>query len=431
MSNLDLNINNYNIHDLENFFQLHKKNKQYTQSDIELKEYEIREQLLSSGTIQPKFKTDLIHFLTKAKQFLIFAKFGKQDIQPTQIPKSYQLDPIDYPVSKKSISRENELIQHPDKKYIHSDNSEFYAGTLNPLNTRIISKCLTIDTRFRDELYTTIASDFTISLPIRLNKVVSMQLASIELPIHFYEISASLGNNYLYIAAAQQFTTDGPIKDYETIIVIPDGNYTPIHLLTTINMLLCPTDENGNMINPECVFSYIHFFLNENDGKATIEPYGICEGTIYSITLDFTRNEIGCPDNTSIITRIGWNLGFIQKKYENALFYTSDSVVDTKLMRYVYLAIDDYQKSANNLFLTAFHKTTFNENILARIALNSNSFQVLMENNLNLVTLPRMYFGPVDIQKMRVRLFDDYGRVLNINHSNFSFVLNFKMLYDL
>lgn len=429
MSELDLNINNYNNNDIEKFFKLN--NKKYSESDVELREYEIREQLISSGAVNAKFKKDLIDFLTKAKQLLIFTKFGKNDIQPSEIPKNYKLDPIEYPISKKPISRENELINHIDSQFVNSNYSEFYAGKLNPLNTRIISKCLTIDTRFRDELYCTMASDFTIALPIRLNKVVSMQLASIELPIHFYEISATLGNQYLYIAASQQFLPEGEIIDYETILFIPDGNYSPVQLLKTINMLLCPVDCNGTMLNPQSVFSYIHFILNCNDGKTTIEPHGICESTIYSITLDFTKNEFGCHDNTNITTRLGWNLGFVHKTYKDNITYTSDTVVDTKLMRYVYLAIDDYQKSANNLFLTAFHKSTFNENILARIALNTQSFTVLMENNLNLVTLPRNYFGPVDIQKLRIRLFDDYGRVLNINHSNFSFVLNFKMLYDL
>lgn len=429
MSELDLNINNYNFNDIERFFKLH--NKKYTESDVELREYEIREQLISSGSVNAKFKKDLIDFLKKAKQLLIFTKFGKNDIEPSEIPKKYKLDPIEYPISKKPISREHELIHHNDAQFVNSNNSEFYAGTLNPLNTRIISKCLTIDTRFRDELYNTMASDFTIALPIRLNKVVSMQLASIELPIHFYEISATLGNQYLYISVCQQFFPEGEIKGYETTIFIPDGNYTPIELLTTINALLCPLDDNGEVIHPESVFSYIHFILNCNDGKTTVEPCGIFMDTIYSITLDFTKNEFGYSDNTNIITRLGWNLGFIHEKYKGNKTYTSDTVVDTKIMRYVYLAIDDYQKSANNLFLTAFHKSTFNENILARIALNSNSFTVLMENNLNLVTLPRNYFGPVDIQKLRIRLFDDYGRILNINHSNFSFVLNFKMLYDL
>ena len=37
------------------------------------------------------------------------------------------------------------------------------------------------------------------NIPNKLNKVVSMQLSSIELPIVFYNISESFGNNYFYI----------------------------------------------------------------------------------------------------------------------------------------------------------------------------------------------------------------------------------------
>jgi hypothetical protein len=66
MENLDLDINNYNINDLEKFFRL-KPNSKYTAADIELKEYQIREQLLNSGHINNRFKRDLIDFLEIAK----------------------------------------------------------------------------------------------------------------------------------------------------------------------------------------------------------------------------------------------------------------------------------------------------------------------------------------------------------------------------
>ena len=49
----------------------------------------------------------------------------------------------------------------------------------------------------------------------------------------------------------------------------------------------------------------------------------------------------------------------------------------------------------------------------------------------NLITEPRRYFGPVDIQRLRVQLYDDFGRILDLNKSDFSFVLNLKVLYDI
>ena len=56
METLDLDINNYSINDIEKFFQL-KAGYKYTVSDIELKEYNIRETLLSTGHINKRFKT--------------------------------------------------------------------------------------------------------------------------------------------------------------------------------------------------------------------------------------------------------------------------------------------------------------------------------------------------------------------------------------
>jgi hypothetical protein len=67
IESLDLDIHHYSITDLEAFFKLKPKTI-YTADDIELKEYQIREQLLSSGHINRRFKRDLIEFLESAKQ---------------------------------------------------------------------------------------------------------------------------------------------------------------------------------------------------------------------------------------------------------------------------------------------------------------------------------------------------------------------------
>ena len=67
MEQLDLDINNYNINDLERFFQI-SPNGKYSESDIELKEYNIREKLLASGHINKRFKRDLIEFLENYEQ---------------------------------------------------------------------------------------------------------------------------------------------------------------------------------------------------------------------------------------------------------------------------------------------------------------------------------------------------------------------------
>ena len=72
-----------------------------------------------------------------------------------------------------------------------------------------------------------------------------------------------------------------------------------------------------------------------------------------------------------------------------------------------------------------------NTDILARISVKGTRFNLLTDNNFELVSEPRMYFGPVDIQRLRIRLLDEHGRVLQMNNSNYSFCLKLKMMYDL
>jgi hypothetical protein len=438
MDNLDLDINNYTFTDLEKFFQLKPKSK-YTAADIEDKEYKIREQLLKSGHINKRFKTDLIEFLTKAKQWLTLVKCGAtaKENQPTSIPKNYKLDTLDTPLSKEPPSRTDELINRPERQFVYSNPSEFFPGTLNPLNTRVITKTLNIDTRFRDSLYTSQSSDFNMNIPNKLNKVVSMQLSSIELPIVFYNISESFGNNYLYISAnynAFDYSKSGLSE--EKFLIIPDGNYNAKGLINTINNLLSPLDLSGNLINPLDPFSYIELELdidnnNSGTGKVTIRISESHSSFYNFINLDFTKNRNGTSDTTFLFSKIGWNLGFIKPKYEGAKTYVADTIFEMSTIRYIYLAVDDFNNNANNQFISIFNKSILNPNILARISIKDAFFGSVQENNFNIITEPRQYFGPVDIQRLRIQIYDEYGRILNMNNSNYSFCLDFKMMYDM
>ena len=48
-----------------------------------------------------------------------------------------------------------------------------------------------------------------------------------------------------------------------------------------------------------------------------------------------------------------------------------------------------------------------------------------------IISEPRKYFGPVDITRVRIRLYDEFGRIINMNDTNYSFCLVFNMMYDL
>lgn len=433
MENLDLDINNYSINDIEKFFQL-KTNVKYTASDIELKEYNIREQLLSSGHINKRFKKQLIDFLERGKKWLISVKCDAPK-PPTTVPANYKLDKIDAPLLNDVPSRTDELIERPQTQFVYANNSQYFPGKLNQLDTRVITKSLNIDTRFRDNLYSTHSSDITFQLPTKFNKVVSMQLSALELPVSFYSISSFYGNNFMFMSVAYT-DTSGSILVSDKMVVVPDGNYNSGDLLDKINKILAPVNTDGSLVNPNDIFSYIKLTLDitasgSGTGKVTIQPDGERANRITNILIDFTRDINGVVDNIEVSTKLGWNLGFIRRKYNGAVTYTADAIIDPASLRYIYLAVDDFCNSSHNHFVNVFNESIMNPNILARISIKGSYFSLLMENDYNIVTEPRTYFGPVDIQRLRIRLFDDRGRLLNMNNANYSFCLDFKMLYDL
>jgi hypothetical protein len=160
-------------------------------------------------------------------------------------------------------------------------------------------------------------------------------------------------------------------------------------------------------------------------------PSGIYSSAISSIHLDFRKNADMIRDDTAVSSRIGWNLGFIHQYYDASLNLVGETVVEPAQARYIYLAVEDFQNSSHNHFVNVFQESILSPHILARISLKASYFSLLMENDLPIVSEPRKYFGPVDIQRLRIRLYDERGNVLNMNSSNWSFCLNFKMLYDL
>ena len=48
----------------------------------------------------------------------------------------------------------------------------------------------------------------------------------------------------------------------------------------------------------------------------------------------------------------------------------------------------------------------------------------------SLQDLKRTYFGPVDIERLRIRLLDDKGNLLNLNGSDWSIILISENLYQ-
>ena len=406
----DLNIDNYTKEELASLFDLPPS---YDNSILEIKESKLRENNMKKTEINKYTQIKTVNFVDKAKTILL--NNYKQEKNPELQNKIMDFYNTSYELKSTKLEDQQEhMVQvRPEKPYLSSYPSEFFPGVINPLKKRTIKKNLNIDTRFRENYFSSPSTDFHFSLPINFDNVLQMQLTSLELPITYYNVSKQYGNNFFSVTA----------NTFTSVVTIPDGNYTYDGIVNIINT------ELTNLGYP---FDKVVFLLNINNNSGSGQMMvGPLDASLNTLSLNFQADRFGIDDrSTPLPLKFGWTIGFRNGIYENNLNYVSEGVVDVTGPRYIYLVVDDHNNNVNNGFYSAFNSSLLNNNILARISLQSRFFDVQISNNLNIVTTPREYFGPVNIQNINIQLLDEYGRVLDINNMDYSFCLTLTTAYD-
>jgi hypothetical protein len=410
--NFDLNIENYSRNELIEMFELPSN---FDKNILEIKESKLKDNIINNVKINKETKVKTINFLTKAKNIILNEHNSNDDKIKNLMDKVYNTN---YELQPTKLEENDEhMVQvRPDKVYISSSPSDYFPGIINPLKRKTTRKNLNIDTRFRENYYSSSSTNFNFNLPLNIENVVQMQLNSIELPKSYYAISKQYNNNFFTIT----------VNDSTTLITIPDGNYTESTIMNIINTQL-------NLAGAP--FSFISFIVNlinseTGSGQTLIGSNG--SGTVTTIEVNFQADKYGREDrNTPLPLKLGWILGFRNGIYVGNLNYVSEGIVDLTGNKYFYLVVDDYNNSVNNSFISAFNSSILNKNILARISLQGNNFNIIHQNNLGIITTPRDYFGPVKLQTINIQLLDEYGRVVDLNNMDFSFCLTLVTLYDL
>jgi hypothetical protein len=284
------------------------------------------------------------------------------------------------------------------------------SGLINPLTIKTLKKVLNIDTRFRDNYENSSSTDFVINLPTAFKKVLSLQVINYQLPYTIYSISKKTGSHSFYVDSS--------------LIEINDGAYNENSLVREINSKL-PSD--------------ISLVYNSLSGKFTFTSLN---SNVFSLNFDYIENA---TMNYNIATNIdknqltlGWIMGFrnnriikngkqITIKYEGSSSYVSEYCYDGGLSnKYYLLSVNDYQNNHNNVFVSAFkYQTLTDNNILCKM---TNSKE---DGTKRLLYPKRIYFGPTNINKLHIKIYDEYGRILDVNNGDLTIEIECEVLYDL
>ena len=371
------------------------------------------------------------------------------------------------------------LARREQTEATHTD--EAPRAIINPLRRQTLTHQVSIDSLFRKAYYTTPSTDFVYHFNYPLRNVISMKLTAMELPNIWYSFSDEKRNNIFYIDfSGVNFDSVANRGVSDTIeIRIPEGNYTPDEFVDTMNayfrnhpgLLLDPTSPTTS---PSLQYlRFLRFEFDEITARmilrthhkddsdlADFEPAIIlfvpdasfsATGAInnrYSPDFEFTlRFELPDEPNRLWYKNAGWMIGFqepiytinkhvppFQDLYNTGLTFPyrikAEGVFGNPINSYVFLSIDDYNHNTKQAIMSGNDNALLYDNILARISVTSGSNTIIVDNAGDKIFKKRIYFGPVTIDKLRIRLIDRFGDVINLNDNDMSLALEFQQIYS-
>jgi hypothetical protein len=306
----------------------------------------------------------------------------------------------------------------------------------NDLRRRIIN----VDSRFRQE-----GSESTTNFVFRpehpYKNIIRMRVASVEIPNMYYTFSKAKHNTTFIVKAFDIF---GIVR--QSIITLPDGNYTSQDIIEELQRLL---DEAFRF--PYGIFMTIK--LNVYNAKITFVNNGVADPTLV-VTTDPTTlpSESAKPFVVDFISAnpqrrerpedfgLGYNLGFRKKSYKasivevdsdtglNTYTLTSEGCLDVVGFQYLLLGMNDLH--------TVEQKTSTNYiQCLAKIIVREEKQAVIYDDGATLLSNEIIFPSPVDLKVLNIKLMDPYGDVIELCGMNFSFSLEITevlntQLYD-
>jgi hypothetical protein len=262
-----------------------------------------------------------------------------------------------------------------------------------------ITRCINIDTLFRPNYESTKPTDFVFHFPESIDRVVSLKLSAMELPTIPAIDSAT--NTFTVTTSAGIYT-----------ISIPVGTPTITQIKEFVNTQFSNYD--------------IGLKFDALDGKAV---FYITDPDTY--TLNFT--PVTC-EAVQLARTAGWYMGFRDLTYTFDTELLAEAAFGT-VAAYVFLDLDDFNRnyvtntivSTNQRVVAAKPSPTtatsyIGNTVIARIVLAPGANTFVADNGRDQVFKKREYFGPVRLDKLRVRLLDKFGYVVNLQ-DDFSFLL--------
>lgn len=364
--------------------------------------------------------------------------------------------------------------------------------TLNPRLQNTVNRIVCIDSQYRQNILPYVNSptapsyntDYTLDLSDPLNNVLSIRLMSVQVPTSWYTFDHSLGNTFFICDGTVIDISDGNYSITQLVDVInnllsssncdvslngPDPysgklSFTNKDLSDNAVIVFSSPEFDIESIDPSLNISKsckVNPKINQNLGwnlgfRVSTDPnfFGIQLITIppgetitagslpnvygpqYFILVidDFNNNHL----NNGLVNIIDTTTKVGLPSYYNPLDMSCIDQTGLMVKTSPRTLTQAQLYSVNEIILNrkkGSYRTTgpTTTDVLAIIPLRDVTNirpNPYIDNNATLLTNVRNYFGPVNIERLRVRLMDDKGNLVNLHDSDWSFSLVVEQLYQ-
>jgi hypothetical protein len=314
----------------------------------------------------------------------------------------------------------------------YGGNHVVMTNVMKDVRTRYVN----MDTRFSRDINP--VGQYTVDFPERIQKVRSIAVTNVELPLSFYNVSKSQENTSFMILVQSSTNVITPYT-----VNIAGGVYTSAtDICNAINSAITSliiSNVTVNFVTSTIKKGYINVTVTFTNPVKSVQLLFATSNTHGFETLcPLTTAESGF-DKYNFKSKLGWMMGFRNPVYT----FTSNGTINAEAMvdlngsRYVYLTVDEFNNHApQSTFVSMLPKSLLNKNILARISVESSDYnktpsswgtiEIATRENGRLISDTREYSDDVDLQRLKVQIVDEYGRPLDLNGLDFSFNLVIK-----
>jgi hypothetical protein len=255
---------------------------------------------------------------------------------------------------------------------------------------------------------------------INFKNVDYITLASFEMMNNFNVFQEERFNISFNVTPALVGTVVSGLTNLPKKVVINPGNYNYNDLINNLNKALFDMELNIGYYDVK------DDFIVDNGLKFSVNEY---TNTIIltNLTNSYSYN-INFDNNKYDYVSLGYLLGFRQNNYNiqiNGL--TGDSIrgeaqADPDGENYLFLKVNDY----GSIYISP----KLPSKVLAKIVLDATKQGFVFNNGQDLIYKTHKFRQPTDVKSLEIELVDYNGNRMNVNGIDFSFTLEFGIIYD-